>query len=60
MQPFIEEQIGQKGEVKVAEWIRDSFVAWTNAYNKKALSYGNYRGHAYEQWRLFHAVMPCS
>ena len=62
MQPFNEElkilvdalrQIGIKGEVKVAEWIRGSSVAWTNAYNKKSLSYGNHFGHTLEQWRLF-------
>ena len=44
MQPFNEElkilvdalrQIGQKGELKVVEWIRGSSVSWTNAYNKK-------------------------
>ena len=62
MQPFNEElkilvdalrQIGQKGELKVAEWIRGSSVSWTNAYNKQAFSYGNYRGHSLDQWRLF-------
>ena len=62
MQPFNEElkilvdtlrQIGIKGEVKVAEWIRGSSVVWTNAYNKKSLSYGNHFGHTLEQWRLF-------
>ena len=46
-------QVGAKGEVKIAEWIRGSSVSWTNAYNKKALSYGNSRGHTLEQWRLF-------
>ena len=46
-------QIGQKGELKVAEWIRGSTVSWTNAYNKKAHSYGNHRGHSLEQWWLF-------
>ena len=62
MQPFNEElkilvdalrQIGQKGELKVVEWIRGSSSSWTNAYNKKAFSYGNHRGHSLEQWRLF-------
>lgn len=46
-------QVGAKGEVKVSEWIRGSAVLWTNAYNKKALSYGNHRGHSLEKWRLF-------
>ena len=54
MQPFNVElkilvdalrQIGQTGELKVAEWIRGSSVSWTNAYNKQAFSYGNHRGH---------------
>ena len=62
MHPFNEElkilvdtlrQIGKKGEVKVAEWIRGSSVEWTNAYNKQAFSYGNHRNHTLEQWRLF-------
>ena len=63
MHPFNEElkilvdtlrQIGKKGEVKVAEWIRGSSVKWTNAYNKQAFSYyGNHRNHTLEQWRLF-------
>ena len=62
MRPFNEElkvlvdalqQIGQKGEVKVAEWVRGSAVSWTNAYNKRSFSYGNNKGHTLEQWRLF-------
>ena len=48
MRPFNEElkvlvdalqQIGQKGEVKVAEWVRGSAVSWTNAYNKRSFSH---------------------
>ena len=62
MHPFNEElkilvdalqQVGKKGEAKVAEWIRGSAVSWTNAYNKNSYSYGNNKGHTLEQWRLF-------
>ena len=58
-QPFNEElkilvdalkQIGKKGEVKVVEWIRGSLVEWTNAYNKQSFSYGNHKGHSFDQW----------
>ena len=70
MQPFNEElkilvdalwQIGIKGEVKVAEWIRGSSVAWTNAYNKKSLSYGNHFAWPYiRTMEVVHAPIPCS
>lgn len=46
-------QLGVKGEVKLAEWIRGSSVSWTQAHNKKALSYGNNMGHTLDEWRLF-------
>ena len=29
------DHLGDMGEVKVAEWIRGSKIAWTNAWNKK-------------------------
>lgn len=29
------EEVGCKGEVKVAEWIRGSNISWTNAHNKQ-------------------------
>ena len=45
--------VGCKGEVKVAEWIRGSNIAWTNAYNKKCLSYGNHKGRDIYFWRTF-------
>ena len=47
------DQVGMKGEVKVAEWIRASSISWTNAHNKKAFSYGNHRGYDLVQWRRF-------
>ena len=47
------QQVGIKGEVKLAEWIRGSLAAWTQKYNKKSFSYGNSRGHSLEQWRTF-------
>ena len=31
----------QKGEKKVAEWIRGSSLAWTQPYNTQSMSYGN-------------------
>jgi len=31
------DHLGGMGEVKVAEWIRGSKIAWTNAFNKKCL-----------------------
>ena len=31
------------GEVKKAEWIRGSKIAWTNAFDKKCLSYSNHK-----------------
>lgn len=38
--------IGNKGELKLAQWIRGSMLAWTNEYNKQELSYGNFKGHS--------------
>ena len=32
------ENVGTKGEVKVAEWIRGSALSWTEKYNKQYLS----------------------
>ena len=45
--------IGCKGEVKIAEWIRGSNVSWTNACNKNCLSYGNHKGKGMAFWRTF-------
>ena len=39
----------QKGEKKIAEWIRGSSLAWTQPYNKQSTSYGNHRGHS-QDW----------
>ena len=47
------EQIGNKGELKVSEWIRGSKIPWTNNYNKQCFSYGNHRGHDITFWRRF-------
>ena len=43
----------QKGEKKIAEWIRGSSLAWTQPYNKQSTSYGNHRGHSQNWWRTF-------
>ena len=45
--------LGSKGELKITQWIRGSGLAWTNAYNKSCMSYGNSRGHSEKWWRLF-------
>ena len=29
--------IGAKGEVKIAQWIRGSSVAWTSSFNRKSV-----------------------
>ncbi len=40
--------IGEKGELKIVQWIRGSSLAWTDQYNKNAMSYGNGGAHLYE------------
>ena len=40
---------GQKEEVKLAQWIRKSSLAWTDAYDKKAPSYSYSTKHS-EMW----------
>ena len=47
------EQIGCKGELKIAEWIRGSKISWTDSYNKHSLSYGNHKGKDIAFWRSF-------
>ena len=46
-------QVGIKGAVKIAEWVRGSSASWTSKYDKTSFSYGNSKGHTLEQWRLF-------
>ena len=50
--------VGCKGEVKVAEWIRGSKLSWTDAFDKKAMSYGNHCGKSIDFWRGF--IRQCS
>lgn len=45
--------IGEKGEVKLAQWIRGSTLAWTNAYNKACMSYGYSSENSEVWWRVF-------
>lgn len=46
--------IGNKGELKLTQWIRGSCVAWTNTHNKTtSLSYSNFKRHSKHWWRLF-------
>jgi len=49
------DHLGSMGEVKVAEWVRGSKIAWinTNAFDKKCLSYGNHKGKDMNFWRTF-------
>lgn len=47
------EEVGCKGEVKIAEWIRESNISWTDVHNKQAFSYGNHRGKDLTFWRTF-------
>ena len=42
--------IGAKGEVKIAQWIRGSSIALTASYNKKSMSYGNFKGRSEKWW----------
>ena len=47
------DQLGSRGEVKIAEWIGGSKLAWTNEFDKSVMSYGNHCGRAVEFWRNF-------
>ena len=47
------ELVGQKGEVKLAQWIRGSSLAWTDAYDKKVPSYGYSTEHSEMWWQIF-------
>ena len=47
------EQVGCKGGVKIAEWIRGSKISLADAFNKKCLSYGNHRRKDITFWRTF-------
>ena len=44
------DELGDKGEVKLAQWIRGSSQEWTIQYNKKCHSFGNSMGHP-ETWQ---------
>ena len=45
--------IGEKGEVKLAQWIRGSSLAWTDACDKKAPLYSYSMEHSEMWWRTF-------
>ena len=47
------DHLGGMGEVKIAEWIRGSKIAWTNGFDKNCLSYGNHKGKDMNFWRTF-------
>ena len=45
--------VGDKGEVKLAQWIRGSSQEWTIQYNKDCHSFSNSMGHSEAWWRTF-------
>ena len=45
--------VGEKGELKVVQWIRGSLLAWTDQYDKNAISYGKSHHHSEKWWRTF-------
>ena len=47
------EVLGQKGEVKLAQWLRGTSLAWGNKFNKQAYSYGCSAMHSEKWWRTF-------
>ena len=44
---------GEKGELKVVQWIRGSSLAWTDQYDKNAISYGKSHHHSEKWWCTF-------
>ena len=47
------QQIGDKGEAKLNQWIRDNSRPWMNNLNKSCTSYANPCGHSQEWWHTF-------
>ena len=45
--------MGDKGEVKLAQWIHGSSQEWTIQYNKDSYSSSNSTGHSEACWRTF-------
>ena len=45
--------VGDKGEIKLAQWIRGSSQEWTIQYNKDCHSFSNSMGHSEAWWRTF-------
>ena len=45
--------VGEKGELKVVQWIRGSSLAWTDQYDKNAISCGKSHHHSEKWWRTF-------
>ena len=45
--------LGCKGELKTVQWIRGSSLQWTEEYEKKSFSYGNFKGKSEIWWRKF-------
>ena len=42
-----------KGELKIVQWIRGSSLKWTEEYDKRNFSYGNFKGKPEIWWRKF-------
>ena len=49
-------QLGYKDEVKIAEWIRRSNIAWTNTYDKTSFLYRNHNGRSMHFIKQYHIV----
>ena len=45
--------LGDKAEVKLAQWIHGSLQEWTIQYNKDCHSFSNSMGHSEAWWRTF-------
>ena len=54
------QNVGSKGEVKIAEWIRGSAITWTDKYNKQCYSYSNHCGHDIMVLEKLYETMPCT
>ena len=45
--------VGCKDELKIVQWIRGSSLKWTEEYDKRNFSYGNFKGKPEIWWRKF-------
>ena len=47
------DSLGEKEEVKIAQWIRGTSLSWTSDYDQTSMSYGSAKGHSEMGWRNF-------